>query len=79
MFCSQPFYSWSSRFPLRLCDDWKIIILYEDYFKIRKLKEYVGCLYNARSVVPLMATLQLLWLLTSQSVYLMIGENSICF
>jgi len=65
MFGGQPFYSWPSRFPLRLCDDRKIIILHEDYFEIRKRKEYVGYLYYARSVVPLMAALQLLWLQTS--------------
>ena len=51
--------------PLRLCEDRKIIILYEDYFEIRRRKGYVGYLYYARSVVPLMAALQLLWLQTS--------------
>jgi len=46
------------------------------YSEIRKRKEYVGYLYYARSVVPLMAALQLLWLQTSHWVHLMTGGNS---
>ena len=50
--------------------------LHEDYFEIRKRKEYVGYLYYVRSGVPLMAALQMLWLQTSHLVHLMTGENS---
>ena len=41
MFGGQPFYSWPSRFPLRLCDDRKVIVLYDD--NLSKPETEGGC------------------------------------
>ena len=61
---------WSTLLQLTITLPSSVVRRQEDHktnedHEIRKRKEYVGYLYYARSVMPLMAALQLLWLQTS--------------